>query len=166
MVGEDLCGGFLAAGIPIKKLENPVFREVLESNLGIKLQHEKLFRIKHIPKCYKGIMECIKEDLKEGPAWGTWVDAASFYAKHLSELEPVINSFGNKAARNISELEEAGLTLHNSLAIVSMTQDKIKSIPGSKGNIFKEKLVRVLAKNPGLKTLKEVDLVIQGQLQT
>ncbi|TRY80736.1 hypothetical protein TCAL_04341 [Tigriopus californicus] len=237
MVGEDLCRGFLAADIPIKKLENPVLREVLESNLGIKLQREKVFRIKHIPKCYEDIMECIKEDLKEGPVWvsadcsrdalgrevanvivgildgkqycrphlihveflekaDSAAMAPSFYSKHLSELEPVINSFDSEAARNISEvkalmakdslkadlafiethlsflatsiaqLEEAGLTLHNSLSIVSMTQDKINSIPGSKGNIFKEKLLRVLAKNPGLKTLKEVDLVIQGQLQT
>ncbi len=37
MLAEDLCRGLLAADNPLKKLENPVLREVLQSNLAIKL---------------------------------------------------------------------------------------------------------------------------------
>lgn len=61
----DFCRGMLAANIPLKKLENLVLRDVLESNLGIKLPSEATFRLKHMPNCFSEIMDSIRNDLKE-----------------------------------------------------------------------------------------------------
>lgn len=34
IISNDLCKAFLAAGIPFNKLQNPILRDVLESNLA------------------------------------------------------------------------------------------------------------------------------------
>ncbi len=49
-----------------------------------------------------------------------------------------------------SQLEVAGLPLNRSLAVISEAQDRIDSVPGSKGNVFKEKLAQVMQKNQTL----------------
>lgn len=64
-----MCKGFLAANVPIKKLENPVLRDALETHLGIKLPHETRFREKYVPSIYEETMQEIKEALAEGPLW-------------------------------------------------------------------------------------------------
>ena len=43
-LGKDLCQAFLAATIPWKKLENPVLKSFLESNLAIKIPDESSLR--------------------------------------------------------------------------------------------------------------------------
>ncbi len=56
---------------------------------------------------------------------------------------------------SITRLEESGLTLVDSLAILDEVKEKINSIPAPKGKVFKEKL-KVLCKNSSLKILQEV----------
>jgi len=58
----------LAANIPLKKLENTVFRGTLESGFGLKLPSEAIFQ-KYVPECYEAVFQTIKQDLKEGPVW-------------------------------------------------------------------------------------------------
>lgn len=68
-IGGQLCKGFLAANIPLKKLQHPVLREILETNMAIKLPCETTFRAKFVPSCYEDVWEAIKRDLKDGPLW-------------------------------------------------------------------------------------------------
>ena len=111
---------------------------------------------------------------------------------HLDSIALVVNSFDRSAAKSIQEaqdllkkpsvkadlsyieshlgfmatsitqLEEAGLPLTESLAIVEKARKKINSIPGQKGKIFKEKIDQVLKKNGGLEVLKQVGKVLEG----
>lgn len=71
IISNDLCKAFLAAGIPFNKLQNPILRDVLESNFGLQLPNEATLRLKYLPSCHSNIMESIKEELKEGSLWVT-----------------------------------------------------------------------------------------------
>lgn len=63
----------------------------------------------------------------------------------------------------IKQLEETGLPLTSSLAIVNNAQQKIAEIPGEKGKILKAKLDQVLEKNSALKILEKVGKVLCGE---
>ena len=65
-------------------------------------------------------------------------------------------------AGSIKQLEDS-LPLSTSLAIVEDAHRRIKSIPGEKGNAFKEKINSVLQKNPDQEVLKKVDKVLRGE---
>ena len=64
---------------------------------------------------------------------------------------------------SIKRLEEAGLPLSESLAIVEDAAKKIESIPGPKGAFFSAKMKNVLKKNGALKLLQDVNGVLQGK---
>ncbi len=57
---------------------------------------------------------------------------------------------------SIQQLEEAGVTLTDSLGIVEDAKNKIDSIPGPKEVFFKAKMDAVLEKNTALKFLLEL----------
>ncbi len=65
--GEALWRGFfLAANISLKKLENPIFRDVLETSMSIKLPSEAILRLKHLPSIYRQVMAIIKDNIEDG----------------------------------------------------------------------------------------------------
>lgn len=65
-MSHDLCKAFLSADIPIKKLENPVLREVLQTHLSITLPRDSYFCKKYVPEVFKKVMDEIKADLSRG----------------------------------------------------------------------------------------------------
>ncbi len=48
--------------------------------------------------------------------------------------------------KSITQLKETGLPFNRSLAIISDAEDRVSSIPGYNGYVFKEKLAQVLQK--------------------
>ena len=64
---------------------------------------------------------------------------------------------------SIDSLQESGLPLTQSLAIVNEVETKINSIPGDVGLNLPEKLNFILSKHPGWKTLQEVSQVQNGE---
>lgn len=65
LLGGELCKGFLAANIPLKKMMNPILRDVLQNISGITLPRETMLRAKHLPECYSETFHWIKEDFEE-----------------------------------------------------------------------------------------------------
>jgi len=65
----ELCEAFLAAGIPIWKLENPVLRQFLEKTASLTVPHESTLRKKYMDKCYDKILEEMKADFSTGNLW-------------------------------------------------------------------------------------------------
>ena len=63
----------------------------------------------------------------------------------------------------ITRLEEAGLSLVDSLAIVNEVREKFNSVPLPRGKIFKEKLDQVLKKNSLFKTFEDVAKILAGK---
>ena len=60
-------------------------------------------------------------------------------------------------------LEEAGLPLIKSVAIINEVIKKINDIPGAKGKIFKEKLDQVLKKNSIFMVLQDIAKIQAGE---
>lgn len=71
---------------------------------------------------------------------------------HLSFLPP-----------SIKMLEESGLSLVDSTAIVSKVKEKIEDLPGAKGKLFKDKMDQVLKKNSNFKIFQDVAKVQAGE---
>ncbi len=63
--------------------------------------------------------------------------------------------------QTIVKLQKSGLPLVESLAIVSEAEEKINALPEPVGLPYKGKVRDVLAKNPGLETLRMVGKVLQ-----
>ena len=68
-VNQDLCNAFLAANIPLNKLNYPVLKDCLEKNIGLAIAGVDTFRQKYVPKSYEIAMEHIKEDLDGKNVW-------------------------------------------------------------------------------------------------
>lgn len=108
--------------------------------------------------------------------WGTWLNAALFYAKHLKEIKELVLEFSvnsntciekaqsvlkktelrNQLAfikanyyfvsTTISKLETEALSLNESVELVNKFQQLISAVPGNTGKIISKKLNEVLQK--------------------
>lgn len=124
--------------------------------------------------------------------WGTWLNAALFYADHFDGIKHVTASFNTETSRyvllaqelfsdssihrdlnmlktyyselpnRINQLESRSLTLNMSLIHMKKAIEEIKMVPGPVGKCIAEKLDRVLQRNPGYKILCEIDEYITG----
>lgn len=68
-LGAELCSAFLAAEIPINKMDCSPLKAFLERGLGITLSSQLVFRNKHIPACYNEVLGRIQEALRNSPVW-------------------------------------------------------------------------------------------------
>lgn len=121
------------------------------------------------------------------------MEAAIFYADNLLPIKNVVQQFDPAEAKSIAEcqdlltkdsvaseltfikshlgflpgaitkLEESGLALDKSLAVIEDVQNKLHLIPGPKGEIFRSKMSAVIKKNAGLSVLAQVKKVICGE---
>lgn len=122
--------------------------------------------------------------------WGTWLDAAHYYAKHLPEITPVIMSLDSTEAqsileskklldeeslpfdlsfiansfsiltKNIAKLETKGLSLSKSIELIREVEMTLEEMDDSQ---FRKKLKNVISKNKGFATLKRLDALISGK---
>jgi hypothetical protein len=125
--------------------------------------------------------------------WGTWVNAALYYADYLTKYKKNIERLAMDDAQSIrkvlniiedgtvvndltfisthlaflviviKKLETQNMTLHESFSIIDETKEKINSIPGPKGATLTTKLNELSNKNKGLEILQKINAVLSGE---
>ncbi len=80
----------------------------------------------------------------------------------MADLSYIASNLGFLAG-TIMQLEEAGLPLARSLAILDNAKERLADPLGVKGKVLKEKLEKVLKKNPSLETLYRVSKILNGE---
>lgn len=118
--------------------------------------------------------------------WGTWLEAALFYAKHLNNIKKVIESFdpneaasinnaqnvlkNNELEQNLSyiqahfktlptimkSLETVGMPLTESTSIARSVIKNLQQIPGSCGTKITQKIKNILTRNEHLQEIFNV----------
>jgi hypothetical protein len=124
--------------------------------------------------------------------WGTWLEAAIFYAQHLESIKSVLSKldsndsiFIEKAQERVEntklktdlafihahfaflplylkQIETAGLSLSSAFSILTDTEASLNEIPGVFGVQLKEKFSQVLKRNPDIEVLRAVKDILQG----
>lgn len=69
IVGTELCRSFLAANVPLWKLDNPTLKNFLEENLGINIPEQSTLRKNYVPACYEEVRSKIILELDGHPFW-------------------------------------------------------------------------------------------------
>ena len=122
--------------------------------------------------------------------WGTWLDAAIYYADNFGNFKKVIFKLPESASTAIKDcqrvlkqekiknhlaylkgnfnfvgdkiksLEKQGLLLYSSIKIINDFEEAINNIPGETGQIVQKKLKDTLFKNEGCQKLKKISLVL------
>jgi len=124
--------------------------------------------------------------------WGTWINAALFYANNFEKFGNVINSLKDDAISveklkqldqnnavkcdlafiklhlselsiNLTNLEASKSELLESMNMFRKIEDILTNIPGPDGKIIKDKFMYVIEKNEGYKSIKSYYEVISGK---
>lgn len=117
--------------------------------------------------------------------WGTWIDAACYYADHFEDIQEVINTLPEessaikkakhllslpnlkkdfifiknnfkKVAETIVELENSKLPINESFKKIENVQEIINNISGGLGETLKSKYSSILKRNPDFEIVKEI----------
>ncbi|OXA41172.1 CGG triplet repeat-binding protein 1, partial [Folsomia candida] len=124
--------------------------------------------------------------------WGTWLEATEFYAQHFNEIKEIIDTINNDAAsvntlktliqsqdlpknlvfislnytflaEKMTEFQENGGSLQQTLKYLEEIEDKLFIINGDVGAAVIAKYKAVITKNPDLDKLKHISSILQGQ---
>ena len=125
--------------------------------------------------------------------WGTWLEAALFYAKNYAKVKTILDKLDPDDALSIEKgqelfqsfsleadlafiaahlsflpptltrLEERGLPLIDALAVVDQAQRRIDGILGEKGDRLKCKFDAIMQRNPGINILRAVERILKGE---
>ena len=125
--------------------------------------------------------------------WGTWLEACFYFCEHFQTVKSFVNSLSTEDARAIrtaqevfkddemegklayiktnfgslpsaiDRLQERGIALGNSIALVKDVQEKLDSVVGDIGEKVSMKIRSVLDKNPGYKTVCTIVKVLSGE---
>jgi len=128
--------------------------------------------------------------------WGTWLNAALFYADNFSTIKEIIDSFDNKdssyikAAQEamsennviaklayikthfsnlpevIKKLEGSGTPLVDSFQIISCFCEQLYAAPGQLATTAAEKMRNVLKKNPAFEIFDAIRKILEGTSTT
>lgn len=143
-------------------------------------------------------IECYRSKLENVPLppepiltrWGTWLEAAHFYAIHLNSIKEIIESFDPEEAESIKkalevlqneqlvkdltyiqthfkilpttmkELEAIGMPLTESVQIARSCINSLRETPGFCGSKIKMKIDNVLERNPGIREIFKLSKII------
>ena len=125
--------------------------------------------------------------------WDTWLEACFYFCEHFQTVKSFVNSLSTEDARAIrtaqevfkddemegklayiktnfgslpsaiDRLQERGIALGNSIALVKDVQEKLDSVVGDIGEKVSMKIRSVLDKNPGYKTVCTIVKVLSGE---
>ena len=128
--------------------------------------------------------------------WGTWLNAAIYYAKHLEAFTSVVNTLDTKEARSIKkaqqltrleslkgdlafieahfwrlpevivQLEKGNACLSDSTNAYEGVLDELKRTPGPYGDKIRRKCEYVLSHNPDYKRIRAISEILRGTLTT
>lgn len=124
--------------------------------------------------------------------WGTWLDAAFYYARNFDKVKEVVNTLNENDARSIQnvqelynndsiknelavilsnfqcitetikQIEKSGANLRETFALIQNVQNKL-SEGGIAIEFAKLKLMQVLTKNPGYSQIKNICGILNGE---
>lgn len=127
--------------------------------------------------------------------WGTWLEAAMYYATHFEDFRSVVLLFSdtdsksiqdckvilnkpevqnslaflkthyNTVSKTIKRLEKQEVPLTESVQIVNELKNVIYAVPGSVGAEIKKKFDDVLGKNQGFRILNSISKILSGSEQ-
>lgn len=126
--------------------------------------------------------------------WGTWLNAAVFYADNFQQIKNCFLAFDDESAAlkickdcvsdikvlqqlafikahfsmlatAINDLEATQLPLINSFQILEKVVENLKLIPGDIGKKIMEKMDGVLHRNPGYVQMKRICNILKGQIE-
>jgi hypothetical protein len=136
---------------------------------------------------YKEKMNCPLPPEVVVTRWGTWINAAVFFANIFQEFTELISELNDDSAQLkkckeliadaptlptdlafiksyvaflpecITKLETHGLSLNSQIEIIEEVSAKIGAIRGRKGRILQEKCAQVFGKNSGYTTLRKLN---------
>ncbi|OXA53968.1 CGG triplet repeat-binding protein 1 [Folsomia candida] len=66
---KNMCRAFISAGIPWKKLQNPVLQNFLQTYTGRAIPDESTLRKNYLPQIYAEAIEEIRRDVGTNPIW-------------------------------------------------------------------------------------------------
>ena len=126
--------------------------------------------------------------------WSSWINAAFYYADHFEVIADHLKTLNPSDSRAIADaqeiiknpelkqrlsflkmhlqflpeatnqLEARRGTLVKFLKVVEDVKEKTMNIPGPLGNLLREKILKLLEKNIGLKKLMEINKVCSGHI--
>lgn len=126
--------------------------------------------------------------------WGTWIEAALFYAKNYHQVKSILQILNADEALSIeraqqliesasleadlafiaahlsllptilTRLEESGLPLPKSLSVLEEAKTVIHDIPGERGEVLKQKFDSIIERNPGIKILRNIAARLEGDV--
>ena len=135
-VGQDLCDAFLAANIPLFKLEHPKLRAFLEDNIGLVMPSEPTLRLKHLPKSYETAIEMIRKDLDGKKLWMSIDETTDVEKRKVANVilgELSTEGFCKPYLVNCTFLDKT-----NSGTIARLANDTLKSLwPQFDNNLLK-----------------------------
>lgn len=127
--------------------------------------------------------------------WGTWLDAAIYYANYFEGFKTVVSMFPDTLSKaiqdckllfiqhevvtsltflkshysyiseTIKQLETQQVPLTESIGIINALKNKIYTVPGPVGEEVRRKFDEVLNKNEGFQTLTKISSVLAGSTQ-
>lgn len=125
--------------------------------------------------------------------WGTWLEAANFYADNFNQIKEVFLGFDDSESAalklckecisnenianqlafikthfsvlisSIKKLETSQMPLLDSFKVVEDAIESLKSVPGDIGEKVVKKLDSVLLRNPGYNKIAKICSVLRGQ---
>ncbi|CAL8076763.1 unnamed protein product [Orchesella dallaii] len=125
--------------------------------------------------------------------WGTWLQAADFYASHFEEIRNVVSSLDASdaasiksaqslfemrslrdelvcvtsnfsfIAKRITALEDRKLTLYDSVAVIESVEAALSNSSSTINKTVKGKLMDVLKKNPDFQKLSVIAKILNGE---
>uniref|UniRef100_UPI00358E2E52 transcription factor 19 isoform X1 n=1 Tax=Myxine glutinosa TaxID=7769 RepID=UPI00358E2E52 len=125
--------------------------------------------------------------------WGTWIDAALFYAEHFEAIKDIVDQLNDDAMairsakdlfgkadiklslvflnahvsfipKILKQLEEAGMELAKAFQLLDQAKEELEKIRGCRKEILLTKFKAVLQRNPDIGVLRTVALILDGDL--
>ena len=126
--------------------------------------------------------------------WGTWLDAALFYADNYDAIKSVIddltdsstalsnakNLLKNKELKNhliylkinysfvprtILKLENTSLSLIESVSLINQFESECKKVSGAIGSVILNKFNTIIKNNTGYQVLKKISTIFAGDFE-
>lgn len=131
--GEDLCEAFIAADIPLYKIQNTKIRHFFEKYTDYKIPSEGTLRTKHTKRLFRSTIEKIKNSIKNRFLWFSIDETTDATGRYVANVIIGILDPEEEVAKQKFLLKSALLDKANHTTIARLFDDSI-SILGESFN--------------------------------
>lgn len=83
---KDICHAFVAADIPLNKLQNPVLKQTLEKYSKLSIPDESTVRKNYLPKVYQETMSKIRQQIGDSCIWVTMDETTDSAGRYVANI--------------------------------------------------------------------------------